>query len=161
MKKKILSLIKIGIIATIIIFLILLINEYYRFFPSTEGKGCGGFIGVECSFGLECDYLWVGPDAPGVCKKPSEISNKSKKNENLNNNPQACTMEAKICPDGSSVGRSGPNCEFSPCPDRPSTEGEKCGGFAGVECSSGLECDWFDRSDIGICKKPSEIKNNP
>lgn len=28
----------------------------------------------------------------------------------------ACTMEAKICPDGSSVGRQGPNCEFSPCP---------------------------------------------
>jgi hypothetical protein len=28
----------------------------------------------------------------------------------------ACTMEAKICPDGSSVGRTGPNCEFAPCP---------------------------------------------
>jgi len=29
---------------------------------------------------------------------------------------KACTMEAKICPDGSSVGRTGPNCEFTPCP---------------------------------------------
>lgn len=28
----------------------------------------------------------------------------------------ACTMEAKICPDGSAVGRSGPNCEFAECP---------------------------------------------
>ena len=28
----------------------------------------------------------------------------------------ACTLEAKICPDGSSVGRAGPNCEFAPCP---------------------------------------------
>ncbi len=27
-----------------------------------------------------------------------------------------CTMEAKLCPDGSSVGRVGPNCEFAPCP---------------------------------------------
>ena len=27
----------------------------------------------------------------------------------------ACTMEAKICPDGTSVGRQGPSCEFSPC----------------------------------------------
>ncbi len=27
-----------------------------------------------------------------------------------------CTLDAKICPDGSSVGRSGPNCEFAPCP---------------------------------------------
>ncbi len=30
--------------------------------------------------------------------------------------PQGCTMEAKICPDGSAVGRTGPKCEFSPCP---------------------------------------------
>lgn len=29
--------------------------------------------------------------------------------------PRACTMEAKICPDGSAVGRQGPNCEFAPC----------------------------------------------
>lgn len=28
----------------------------------------------------------------------------------------ACTMEAKICPDGSAVGRSGPKCEFDLCP---------------------------------------------
>jgi len=27
-----------------------------------------------------------------------------------------CTMEAKLCPDGSAVGRTGPNCEFAPCP---------------------------------------------
>src|SRR3989344_3880885 len=30
--------------------------------------------------------------------------------------PAACTMEAKICPDGSAVGRTGPNCEFAACP---------------------------------------------
>lgn len=29
---------------------------------------------------------------------------------------QGCTMEAKICPDGSAVGREGPNCEFAQCP---------------------------------------------
>ena len=28
----------------------------------------------------------------------------------------ACTQEAKQCPDGSYVGRTGPNCEFAPCP---------------------------------------------
>lgn len=33
-----------------------------------------------------------------------------------NSQQQGCTLEAKICPDGSSVGRSGPNCEFAPCP---------------------------------------------
>ena len=30
--------------------------------------------------------------------------------------PMACTQEAKLCPDGSYVGRTGPNCEFAPCP---------------------------------------------
>ena len=29
----------------------------------------------------------------------------------------ACTLEARICPDGTAVGRTGPNCEFAPCPD--------------------------------------------
>ncbi|MCR4274786.1 MAG: hypothetical protein NUW02_01925 [Candidatus Campbellbacteria bacterium] len=29
----------------------------------------------------------------------------------------ACTADAKICPDGSGVGRVGPNCEFAPCPE--------------------------------------------
>jgi hypothetical protein len=33
-----------------------------------------------------------------------------------NGTTTACTMEEKICPDGSSVGRTGPNCEFAPCP---------------------------------------------
>ncbi len=27
-----------------------------------------------------------------------------------------CTQEAKVCSDGSSVGRTGPNCEFADCP---------------------------------------------
>jgi len=30
--------------------------------------------------------------------------------------PVACTMDAKMCPDGTGVGRTGPSCEFSPCP---------------------------------------------
>lgn len=40
--------------------------------------------------------------------------------ENNKNQPPpgsvACTADAKLCPDGSSVGRSGPNCEFAACP---------------------------------------------
>lgn len=35
---------------------------------------------------------------------------------NISSEQKACTLEAKLCPDGSSVGRVGPNCEFSPCP---------------------------------------------
>jgi hypothetical protein len=29
----------------------------------------------------------------------------------------ACTEEAKVCPDGSAVGRTGPDCAFAPCPE--------------------------------------------
>ena len=28
-----------------------------------------------------------------------------------------CTMDAKLCPDGSYVGRIPPDCEFAPCPE--------------------------------------------
>lgn len=28
-----------------------------------------------------------------------------------------CTMEARLCPDGTAVGRTGPYCEFEACPD--------------------------------------------
>lgn len=31
-------------------------------------------------------------------------------------NAVACTQEAKLCPDGSYVGRTGPLCEFTACP---------------------------------------------
>ncbi len=34
-------------------------------------------------------------------------------------NPVACTQEAKLCPDGSYVSRTGPNCEFAACPVKP------------------------------------------
>jgi len=46
-------------------------------------------------------------------------------NDNQDGGAVACTMEAKICPDGSSVGRSGPNCEFAPCPETDITSGWK------------------------------------
>jgi hypothetical protein len=57
----------------------------------------------------------------------------------------ACTMEAKICPDGTSVGRSGPKCEFAPCPvvQKPTpTEANQnqatCTSDA--DCKKGLKC---------------------
>lgn len=33
------------------------------------------------------------------------------------NGNTVCTMDAMMCPDGTSVGRVGPNCEFAACPD--------------------------------------------
>lgn len=38
------------------------------------------------------------------------------KGEKPRNTEIACTQDAKICPDGSAVGRVPPNCEFAPCP---------------------------------------------
>ncbi|HOZ36897.1 MAG TPA: DUF333 domain-containing protein [bacterium] len=37
--------------------------------------------------------------------------------QNSESKTTACTGEALVCPDGSSVGRTGPNCEFTPCPE--------------------------------------------
>lgn len=49
--------------------------------------------------------------------------------QNKNNNQKiqepiqrACTMEAKLCDDGSYVSRTGQNCEFAPCPENKSAQ---------------------------------------
>ena len=36
--------------------------------------------------------------------------------------PVACTMDSKVCPDGTVVGRVPPTCEFAPCPDEEDEE---------------------------------------
>ena len=55
--------------------------------------------------------------------------------------PAACSQEAKICPGGSSVVRSGPDCEFPACPPEPSIgacEGGNCAAENG-EAVSGFK----------------------
>jgi hypothetical protein len=47
----------------------------------------------------------------GIRVAPEEVSEVLEQPEAV-----ACTMEAKMCPDGSYVGRIGPRCEFAPCP---------------------------------------------
>jgi hypothetical protein len=37
-----------------------------------------------------------------------------------------CQTDALMCPDGTSVGRRGPNCEFAPCPAPPEGEPVAC-----------------------------------
>jgi hypothetical protein len=58
-------------------------------------------LGVICfgiaSYSLYSGYIFLPGQRPG----PGE---------------RGCTMEAKLCPDGSSVGRSGPDCQFAACP---------------------------------------------
>lgn len=89
-------------------------------------------------------------------------------------NPQkkvACTDDAKICPDGSAVGRVDPNCEFAACPtpkiqesspipspssNPASQECEPCGeqgihNLYGRQCAQGLECKNKECNDKGEC----------
>ena len=40
-------------------------------------------------------------------------------NNKASTGPVMCTQEAKQCPDGSYVSRTGPNCEFTACPGIP------------------------------------------
>src|SRR3989344_2151883 len=81
--------------------------------------------------------------------------------------PQACTMDAKLCPDGSYVGRTGPDCEFALCPAEASGEGgacpetgdapvvgagQHCGRFVenAPVCATGYHCQIFtSRPDTG------------
>ncbi len=69
----------------------------------------------------------------------------------------ACTMEAKVCPDGSTVGRTGPSCEFAPCA-LPNAEVADAGiafvipeGYAADENAYGA-----DPSLLAAFVKPSE-----
>ena len=60
-------------------------------------------------------------------------------NTNNGKGQVACTMEAKLCPDGVTyVGRTGPNCEFAACPQvTPPPVSGKCfiGGCSSEICS--------------------------
>ncbi len=52
----------------------------------------------------------------------------------------ACTEEAMVCPDGTAVGRTGPNCEFTPCSTTsPVPLPVDCSG-AGGACPGGYTC---------------------
>ena len=61
----------------------------------------------------------------------------------------ACTEEAKMCPDGSSVGRTGPNCEFAKCPD--STQIANPASTFCIENGGTLEIVNEASGQIGIC----------
>lgn len=52
---------------------------------------------------------------PRQCKAGDEVFT-----EEINN-PIACTMDAKQCPDGSYVGRAAPDCDFEDCPESGKT----------------------------------------
>ena len=59
------------------------------------------------------DFIPVPIKAPRIEVERPEVSDSKPKDEK---NSPICTMEVKQCPDGTYVGRTGPKCEFSPCP---------------------------------------------
>lgn len=59
--------------------------------------------------------------------------------------PVACTKEAKQCPDGSAVGRTGPNCEFSECPSDSSTDVDS---FEDCEAAGNMVMESYPRQCI-------------
>ncbi len=76
--------------------------------------------------------------------------------------PVACTMEAKICPDGSAVGRVGPDCAFAPCPSvtpkpscPPITISCWCPGLERVSCPTKRDAQGCTQWDIDACLKGS------
>jgi hypothetical protein len=64
----------------------------------------------------------------------------------------ACTKDAKVCPDGTEVGRSGPRCEFAPCPEaKPCTTDADCQD--GQACVGSLGCDEIWRCAKVACTR--------
>lgn len=82
-----------------------------------RGYGMSG-VWYEHTAGRSCDTVSAQLLVPGngaiVPSTPS-----TKPGVTVPETGTACTMEAKLCPDGSYVGRSGPKCEFAPCPATP------------------------------------------
>lgn len=72
--------------------------------PLPTATTCG-FYTPKCPTGYTCSIPNTGKNGginpQGTCIKEQTV---------------VCTMEAKLCPDGSSVGRTGPKCEFAACP---------------------------------------------
>ncbi|MFZ5500993.1 MAG: hypothetical protein ACOY58_03660, partial [Candidatus Micrarchaeota archaeon] len=55
----------------------------------------------------------------------------------------ACPADARLCPDGTAVGRVGPDCEFAPCPQLVGNDSDEhgCIGSAGYSwCDTLQEC---------------------
>ena len=67
------------------------------------------------------NYAKITPTPAPVVETPNEDKPTNLEASLPSSKPIACTQEAKICPDGSSVGRTGPKCEFAACPAEKTT----------------------------------------
>lgn len=115
----------------------------------------------------ECDECpQLSPPAPGFCEGGTITAGKV--NEcGCQGPPQcirACTEEAKICPDGTAVGRTGPDCEFAPCPGASGTGGTGTGmanpasTFCIAQGGESKIVTAADGSQSGVCVLPYGIE---
>lgn len=72
-----------------------------------------------------------------------------------NTNIVGCTLEAKLCPDGSSVGRTGPNCAFADCPTTNVNTTVNTNSTTNTNTAASLTDDWktYTNSTIGYSMK--------
>lgn len=68
---------------------------------------------------------------PDGSRKSTNTATRSK-----NTNTVVCTLEAKLCPDGSFVGRSGPKCEFTECPTTNANSSEPSNSNSTPPCTA-------------------------
>lgn len=73
--------------------------------------------------------------------------------------PVACTMDAKLCPDGSYVGRVAPNCEFADCPIPEGAIMED--GTASTSTSTTSDETIFCAADVKLCPDGSYVSRIP
>lgn len=84
------------------------------------GAGCGT---VTPGYQLEC---CLNNGYTGWNKEEWKCTNKTKSNDDNNETEEGvvCTMDVKVCPDGTQVGRTGEDCEFK-CPKQYNISKEK------------------------------------
>ena len=62
---------------------------------------------------------------------------------------QGCTAEGKVCPDGSVVGRTGPNCEFEKCPSETGKTIEIKDYKLDITCKTDSDCQLINK-ELGL-----------
>lgn len=87
------------------------LRDYLIFAPSVPGPA------PECPVCAPCEPCLGQPPTiePPVAEVPIELPEIEIPSEPIPA-PVRCTMDVRQCPDGSYVARTGPNCEFRPCP---------------------------------------------
>lgn len=66
----------------------------------------------------------------------------------ISDEPVVCTKDAKVCPDGSTVGRVLPDCEFAKC-----TEDDKLTCIDNLDCPSQMKCENKICVDVGCVEE--------